>query len=132
MDNQNQRHSPVITVFYDGACGLCAREINHYKKIAPRGVFKWVDITKDTALFESLGHTQADGLRALHAQDSGGIMHIGVDAFILIWAQLPRWRVLSKFASLPGIHFIAAFLYKHFANWRFKKLGYGTCRTNQD
>ena len=28
-----------VTVFYDGKCGLCSREINHYKKIAPNGKY---------------------------------------------------------------------------------------------
>ena len=27
------------TVFYDGKCGLCSKEINHYKKIAPNGKY---------------------------------------------------------------------------------------------
>ena len=27
----------LVTVFYDGKCGLCSKEINHYKKIAPTG-----------------------------------------------------------------------------------------------
>lgn len=132
MDNQNQRCAGVITVFYDGACGLCAKEINHYEKIAPRGVFEWVDITRDMTAFEGLGYTQEDGLRALHALDENGGMHKGVDAFIVIWAQLSRWRLLALFVSLPGIHFMAAFLYKHFANWRFKKLGYSVCQINRN
>ena len=29
-------------------------------------------------------------------------MKIGVDAFILIWSQLNRWRILAKIVSLPG------------------------------
>ena len=36
----------LITVFYDGKCGLCSKEINHYKKIAPQGIFNWQDITE--------------------------------------------------------------------------------------
>ena len=31
---------PLVTVFYDGKCGLCSREINHYKKIAPNGKYQ--------------------------------------------------------------------------------------------
>ena len=27
----------LTTVFYDGKCGLCSKEINHYMKIAPKG-----------------------------------------------------------------------------------------------
>ena len=76
--------STKIQVFYDGACGLCAKEINHYKKIAPPDIFEWVDITVTPDPFESLGYKKEDGLRALHARDKDGAMHIDVDAFILM------------------------------------------------
>ena len=36
---------PKISVFYDGKCGLCDKEISHYKKIAPPEIFNWQDIT---------------------------------------------------------------------------------------
>ncbi len=26
----------MITIFYDDRCGMCSREINYYKKIAPK------------------------------------------------------------------------------------------------
>ncbi|MFT7460831.1 MAG: hypothetical protein ACI909_003521, partial [Planctomycetota bacterium] len=36
----------MIRVFYDGKCGLCSKEINHYRRIARNGVFNWPDITE--------------------------------------------------------------------------------------
>jgi predicted DCC family thiol-disulfide oxidoreductase YuxK len=117
----------MITVFYDGKCGLCRREIEHYKRIAPAGIFEWVDITLAPEAFIALGYAVADGLKALHASDNAGIMQVGVDAFILIWRQLSRWRVLAIFAKLPIIYPLANGLYCMFAAWRFKKLGYGAC-----
>lgn len=35
----------------------------------------------------------------LHAKDSDGKLHIGVDAFILIWSRLDKLRWLSRFAK---------------------------------
>ena len=29
----------MIQVFYDGKCGLCAKEIEYYKGIVPQGIF---------------------------------------------------------------------------------------------
>lgn len=113
-----------ITVFYDGACGLCAKEIAHYKKIAPNEIFDWVDITQDSTLFTALGYKISDGLKALHAQDRTGNMHIGVDAFLLIWRQIKCWKMLAILIGLPVIRHIASFIYKYFAHWRFQKLGY--------
>merc|ERR1712039_414835 len=113
----------LVTVFYDGKCGLCSKEINHYKKIAPTGIFNWQDVTEvSPKVLKSEGLTLADGLRLLHAKDKNGEVKIGVDAFILIWSQLNRWRLLAKIVSLPGIRQVAGISYTFFANKRFEKL----------
>lgn len=117
----------MIRVFYDGKCGLCRREIAHYQRIAPIGVFTWVDIAVTPEPFAALGYAVHDGLRALHVLDEAGKMHIAVDAFIVIWQHLPRWRLLAVIAKLPIIHFAASRFYSVFAAWRFKKLGYHQC-----
>jgi predicted DCC family thiol-disulfide oxidoreductase YuxK len=39
----------MISVFYDGKCGMCRKEITHYKRIAPENVFNWIDITVDAS-----------------------------------------------------------------------------------
>ncbi len=112
----------MIIVYYDGKCGLCSREIRHYQKIAPAGIFNWQDITRKPEPFTKKGYTLAEGLKALHAEDEDGRMHIGVAAFILIWRQLPRWKWLARFASLPLIYHLAKLSYRVFAAWRFKRL----------
>lgn len=112
----------MITVFYDGKCGLCRREIAHYQRIAPTGRFVWRDITADPTSIESLGIRYTDSLKLLHAQDAQGTLHVGVDAFILIWRQIPRWRLLAAIAALPVIHAVVSFVYKRFAAWKFKRL----------
>lgn len=117
----------MITVFYDGKCGLCRREIAHYRQIAPAGRFDWVDITTTPKPFTALGLRVEDGLRVLHARDGSGRLHRGVDAFIAIWSGLPRWWVLGRLGTLPLIHPLLIFAYRRFADWRFKRLGYGSC-----
>ncbi len=112
----------MITVFYDGKCGLCSKEINRYKKIAPEGVFNWQDITRSTAALKKEGIMPSDGLRLLHAKDDRGKLHVGVDAFVLIWLQLARWKVLAQLVSLPIIRQAADALYRAFADWRFARL----------
>jgi predicted DCC family thiol-disulfide oxidoreductase YuxK len=111
----------MIRVFYDGKCGLCRREIEHYKRIAPESVFDWVDITVDASSLERLGVAYADGLKLLHAQDVQGKLHVGVDAFILIWRQIPRWRVLASLVGAGFIRPVAGIAYRAFAAWRFNR-----------
>lgn len=112
----------MITVFYDGKCGLCSKEINYYRKIAPSGIFDWQDITESAGDLNKEGISLAEGLKLLHAKDNNGKMHVGVDAFILIWRQLRHWRILAILVSLPLIKQIANLIYRVFANWRFKRL----------
>ena len=112
----------MITVFYDGKCGLCSKEINHYRKIAPAGIFLWQDITVSAEDLRKEGISLSEGLKLLHAKNSEGQMHVGVDAFILIWRQLKRWRVLAALVGMPIIRQIAHVAYRAFANWRFKRL----------
>lgn len=114
----------MISVFYDGKCGLCRKEIEHYKRIAPAAVFEWVDITVDTSTIEKMGISYADGLKLLHAQDSNGKLYVGVDVFLLIWRQIPRWRILEIVVASPFIRPIANCVYRSFATWRFKRLSH--------
>ena len=112
----------MITVYYDGKCGLCSKEINHYKKIADNSKFNWVDITVDDAEFKKCGFKLTEGLKFLHAKDGKGNFYKGVDAFILIWKNIKYWKILGHFAALPIIKNIADFLYSAFAKRRFNKL----------
>lgn len=112
----------MITVFYDGKCGLCSKEINHYRSIAEDGVFDWQDITQSMDALSKEGISLSQGLKLLHSKDEQGNLHIGVDAFILMWKQLKRWKILALIASLPIINPILKFAYKHFAEWRFNRL----------
>lgn len=114
----------MIRVFYDGKCGLCRREIAHYMRIAPAEVFEWVDITVDASALEQLGVSYVDGLKWLHAQDEKGTLHVGVDAFVLIWRQIPYWHLLGKFVASPPIRSVAQIAYRSFAAWRFKRLAH--------
>lgn len=116
------RKSTLIKVYYDGKCGLCSKEINHYKKIAPKGLFDWQDITKSDEDLKAQGISLAEGLKYLHVKDRDGTFYIGLKAFLLIWQQLKRWRFLAILLSWPVFHQIADWAYKAFARWRFNKL----------
>ena len=120
----------MITVFYDGKCGLCSKEINYYRKIAPLGVFVWQDINQLKDQLAKEGLTLSEGLKILHVKDDKGKLHKGVAAFILIWQQLPAWRLLAIIIALPLIRQTANLAYQIFANWRFKRLDHCQIENN--
>ena len=111
----------MVTVFYDGLCGLCSREIAYYKNIAPDGIFIWVDIAKNPQALEAHNINVIDALKYLHVIDKNGSTHTGVRSFQVIWEQLPRWKILSKLLKFKILYFVADFLYIRFASWRFER-----------
>lgn len=118
----------MLTVYYDGKCGLCRREIAHYKKIAPPDAFTWVDLTRHPEALRQKGISLADGLMYLHARDEQNRMHVGFPVFLLIWRRLGGvWRWLGVFMGLPGVRHVAGWCYVRFAHWRFARLGH--CQT---
>ena len=59
------------------------------------------------------------GLKRLHVKDDKGNMHIGADAFLVIWRHLKRWKYLAFVGGLPIIRQIAHLGYNLFADWKF-------------
>lgn len=114
----------MIKVFYDGKCGLCRREIEYYKTIQSENIFEWIDITRDSSQIEKMGISYTDALKLLHVLDAKNDLHVGVDAFIIIWRHLKYFKTLSAFVALPVIKYFANFLYCIFAEWRFSKLSH--------
>jgi len=112
----------MLTVYYDGKCGLCRREIEYYKRVAPADRFVWLDIATDPASLADLDISQADALRRLHARDASGAVYVGVAAFIAIWQGLNYWRYLAMIVNLPFLKPLAAFTYDRFADYRFSRL----------
>ena len=111
----------MITVFYDGKCGLCSREISHYMKISTPKTFIWRDIANEPQHLRKINVSQSDALRRLHVSDQAGTVHVGIDAFIAIWKKLPRWRLLALICAIPGMRPILSLLYNKFADWKFSR-----------
>jgi predicted DCC family thiol-disulfide oxidoreductase YuxK len=116
-----QKNPSMISVFFDGKCNLCSKEINYYQRIAPKNTFNWVDITKTPGELDKFEIKLSDGLRLMHVADSNGNIFTGVDAFIIMWKQIKYWKFLGLFVSLPIVKQIANLLYQYFADWRFNR-----------
>jgi len=116
-----QRNPSMISVFFDGKCNLCSKEIHYYRRIAPKNTFNWVDITKTPGELDKFEIKLSDGLRLMHVADSRGNIFTGVDAFIIMWKQIKYWKFLGLFVSLPIVKQIANLLYQYFADWRFNR-----------
>ncbi|GAB4576628.1 MAG: DUF393 domain-containing protein [Roseibium sp.] len=111
----------MISVYYDGKCGLCSREIEYFKRRAPRNPVAWHDIARDPGPLDGTGLSQAEALLYMRVRDDAGTLHSGVDAFIVLWGQFRGWHLLAGILSLPGIHLSASAAYRFFAKVRFQR-----------
>ena len=107
-------------VFYDGGCGLCTKEINHYRRYDRNQDIDWVDIQSGSNWLSLLGIPQSDALRELHVLRWDGVVVKGAAAFASMWSRLPRYswlgKLLYRFHMLP----MADWFYRKFATWHFK------------
>ena len=108
-----------LTIFYDGACGVCSTEIRYYRSIADQRV-QFVDIAAVDFDAGEFGKTNDEFQRQLHARDAEGQYFTGVEAFRQLWDALPSpfYPLLSIFVGLPGIHLAARTGYSIFARSR--------------
>jgi predicted DCC family thiol-disulfide oxidoreductase YuxK len=110
----------VLTVFYDGSCIVCSRELEKYRKMDSAGRLKMVDITAPTFDPSLYDRDLQTFMAKLHVLDNSGEFHTGVDAFTRIWRVLPQsWmHLLSTIIAFPGIRLLARTGYWAFAHVR--------------
>jgi len=108
-----------LTLFYDGACGVCSTEIRYYRSIADQRII-FVNIASVNFAAEAFGKTMDEFQEKLHARDAEGHYYTGVEAFRRLWEALPSpfYPLLSSFVGLPGIHLSARAGYAVFARYR--------------
>jgi predicted DCC family thiol-disulfide oxidoreductase YuxK len=107
------------TVFYDGACPVCSREIALYQRLsegaADRPVFENVS-APDAALPEGVSREEA--LARFHVRLPSGEVVSGAAAFIALWRATPRFRLLGRLASAPPLPWLLELAYRGFLKAR--------------
>ncbi|MDM8559300.1 DUF393 domain-containing protein [Candidatus Parabeggiatoa sp. HSG14] len=110
----------TVTMYFDGMCPLCKREVALLKRLDKTGKIKWHDISTGLGDLAEENITFEEAMQQLHARDRNNKIRKGVDAFITIWRELPYFRVLAFLGSLPGIKWLAKVSYAVFAKRRLK------------
>lgn len=84
--------SPELTVFYDGFCPICRREVAGYQRLELETPIAWLDLAGRDDVLATEAFTLVAALATLHVKDSQGILHTGLAAHILLWHHLPGFR----------------------------------------
>ena len=100
------------SVLYNAQCPVCQVEVGHYARyVGEAGLpIRFDDLNTDA--LQRWGIDADTAARSLYVQ-RGGVIVSGVPAFLLLWSQMPRYRLLARIVGLPGIRQIAGAAYDH-------------------
>lgn len=91
-------HAP-LTVWYDGACPLCTREIALMRRLDRRGRIDFIDVAQPGV---SCPIDPALLLARFHAREDGVLLS-GAAAFAAMWRAIPLLRPLGLMARIPPV-----------------------------
>lgn len=83
-----------LTVYFDGGCPLCLREIAFYRKRMDASTVDWVDVSSASDPAPDLSRANAMG--RFHVRLSGGRLVSGARAFTALWRATPGFRTAGK------------------------------------
>lgn len=104
------KQDPETSVLYNATCPVCNFEIQHYARYAiAKGLpIRFDDLNSDAREHWSLdADTAARRLYVLH----DGKLTSGIPAFLVLWAQMPKYRWLASVVGFPGIRQVASVVY---------------------
>jgi predicted DCC family thiol-disulfide oxidoreductase YuxK len=101
---------PTTSVLYNANCPVCNFEISHYARYADENSLpiRFDDLNSEALVQWGLdADTAARRLYVLHR----GTLTSGIPAFLVLWAQMPKYKWLARTVDLPGIRQVASFVY---------------------
>jgi predicted DCC family thiol-disulfide oxidoreductase YuxK len=105
---------PRLTVWFDGACPLCLREIALMRRLDRRGAIQFIDVAGEEAVCPI---DRAELLARFHARENGQLLS-GAAAFAAMWRAIPLLRPFGLAARAPWALKILEALYVRFLRVR--------------
>jgi predicted DCC family thiol-disulfide oxidoreductase YuxK len=100
-----------LTVYFDGSCPMCRREIAVYRRLPQAASVDWVDVSTGAEL-GSLSCAQA--MARFHVRDRQGRLFSGAAAFSRMWRLFPGWRWLGWLSAWPPFSWLFEGAYRLF------------------
>jgi predicted DCC family thiol-disulfide oxidoreductase YuxK len=118
LSQQSQKPSP-ITVYYDGGCPICRREIAFYQERTGEAAL-YCDVSHEAHPAPDL--SQQAAMARFHVRLPDGQLRSGAAAFLALWQAIPGLklaaRVLSLWPILPLLDFAYDLFLKIRRLWR--------------
>ena len=101
--------SPLPTVYFDGGCPVCTREVAMYRRQPGADAVEWVDVAHCGAAALGADLTREAAMARLHLRRTDGSLVSGAQAFTSLWRVLPRWAWLGRaLGAGPGLWVLEA------------------------
>ena len=113
MDMAPQQE-PELTVFYDGACPLCRREIGFLRRGGISNGVDWQDVSENPSDTVAEGLTRSDALARFHVRTGDGELLAGAAAFVALWSRHPKFGRLARALSNRPSLYLLDLLYRGF------------------
>jgi len=104
----------MLTVWYDGGCPLCLREIALMRRLDRRGRIRFVDAADPDG---SCPIDRCTLLARFHAREDGRMLS-GAAAFAAMWRAIPLLAPLGQAARIPVVLRLLERLYLRFLKVR--------------
>ena len=114
MDITSPGLSSRVTVWYDGACPLCTREIALMRRLDKAGRLHFIDVDDPGAVCPA---DRTVMLSRLHARENGELLS-GAAAFAAMWRAIPALRWLGLAARWRPAGLALEALYRAFLIFR--------------
>jgi predicted DCC family thiol-disulfide oxidoreductase YuxK len=105
---------PQVTVWFDGACPLCRREIALMRRLDRRGRIGFVDVASPDS---TCPIDRAELLARFHAEEDGRL-YDGAAAFAAMWRAIPALRPLGLLARNRVVLAVLEAAYRRFLRLR--------------
>ncbi|GAA3996840.1 thiol-disulfide oxidoreductase DCC family protein [Sphingomonas humi] len=90
----------MVTVWFDGGCPLCRREIALMRRLDRRGRIEFVDVSGGDTTDCPIDRSAL--LARFHAREGGRLLS-GAAAFAAMWRAIPLLRPLGEAARFPPL-----------------------------
>jgi len=97
-------------VLYNADCPVCSFEINHYATYAQKRALPLRFEDLNDSDMDDWGLTRDQAARRLYVLKDGQMVS-GIPAFLVLWQDMPRYRVLARIVGLPGMRLLACAVY---------------------
>lgn len=113
MNEHAFRKPPGISVYFDGGCPMCAKEIAYYQGLDKGHRVEWIDVAGPNPSCP-IGYDQQRLLARFHVKDlATGQIYDGAAGFARLWRAMPTpWKQLGAVASMPPITWILEIGYR--------------------